>query len=69
LIGLFMGPIGLLLGSFAGAVGGELLATGMTEHATRVGFATWLGLLLGTLLKLALSFAMIAIFAAAWLID
>jgi len=68
-IGLFMGPLGLLLGSFAGAVGGELLATGKAQHATHVGFAAWLGLVLGTLFKLALTFAMIGIFAAAWLIE
>ncbi|HEY4645445.1 MAG TPA: DUF456 domain-containing protein [Steroidobacteraceae bacterium] len=69
LIGLFMGPFGVLFGSFAGAVGGELLATGKAQHATRVGFAAWLGLLLGTLFKLALTFAMIGIFTAAWLIE
>lgn len=69
LIGLFMGPFGLLIGSFAGAVGGELLATGRTQHAARVGFAAWLGLLLGTLFKLALTFAMVGIFIAAWLVE
>lgn len=68
-VGIFMGPFGLLLGSFVGAVGGELLATGNAQHATRVGFAAWLGLLLGTLFKLALTFAMVGVFIAAWMID
>jgi uncharacterized protein YqgC (DUF456 family) len=68
-VGIFMGPFGLLFGSFLGAVGGEMLATRDPERATRVGFAAWLGLLLGTLFKLALTFAMVGIFIAAWLID
>jgi uncharacterized protein YqgC (DUF456 family) len=68
-IGLFMGPFGLLLGAFIGAVGGELLATNDAARAGRVGIAAWIGLLLGTLFKLALTFAMVGIFVTAWLID
>lgn len=69
IVGIFMGPLGLLFGSFLGAVGGELLTNSDAGRATRVGFAAWLGLLLGTLFKLALTFAMLGIFITAWLVD
>ena len=69
LVGIFLGPFGLLFGSFAGAVAGELLSSRNAEHATRVGFSAWLGLIVGTLFKLALTFAMVGIFVTAWFID
>jgi uncharacterized protein YqgC (DUF456 family) len=69
LVGIFLGPFGLLLGSFAGAVAGELLNSRNAQQATRVGFAAWLGLVVGTLFKLALTFAMVGIFVTAWLVD
>lgn len=68
-LGIFFGPVGLLFGSFAGAIGGELLASRDAQHAARVGFAAWLGLIVGTLFKLALTFAMVGIFITAWLVD
>ena len=68
LIGLFFGLPGLLLGPFIGAIAGELSARGGLERATRVGMATWLGLLLGALLKLAISLAMLGVFLVAWLV-
>lgn len=71
LAGLFFGPIGLLLGPFAGAIGGELLHRRSLQkqdlgHATRIGFGTWFGILFGTVLKLALAFTMLGLFALAW---
>jgi uncharacterized protein YqgC (DUF456 family) len=66
LAGIFFGLPGLLVGPFAGAVGGELLAHGRVPQAARVGVATWVGLLFGTLAKLALVFTMLGIFAGAW---
>lgn len=69
IVGIFFGFAGLILGPFIGAVAGEWMATRNAEHATRVGVAAWLGLVLGTLFKVALAFAMIGIFVAAWLID
>jgi uncharacterized protein YqgC (DUF456 family) len=66
LVGVFFGLVGLLVGPFVGAVFGELAARGSPEQAARVGVATWLGLLFGTLLKLALSLAMVGIFTAAY---
>lgn len=71
--GLFLGPIGLFAGPFLGALGGELIsrrgvAAADLGQATRVGFATWLGMLVGTVLKLGLAFAMLGLFAAAWIL-
>jgi uncharacterized protein YqgC (DUF456 family) len=68
LAGLAFGIPGLVLGPFIGAVVGELLARGGVAAAARVGLATWVGLLLGTLAKLALAVTMIAIFAASYLL-
>ncbi len=65
IVGLFFGLPGLLLGPFAGAVTGELMAGGKVEKATKVGVATWLGLLFGTLAKLALCFTMLGVFLLA----
>jgi uncharacterized protein len=68
LVGLFFGLPGLLLGPFAGAVIGEISAGSRVDKATRVGLATWLGLLFGTLAKLALCFTMLGIFAFAFVL-
>ncbi len=62
IVGIFFGLPGLLLGPFAGAVIGELTVQGDSGKAAKVGIATWLGLLFGTLAKIALSFAMIGVF-------
>lgn len=68
LAGLFFGIPGLILGPFLGAAAGEFLSSKQWRQASKVGFATWIGLLLGTALKIALAFAMLAIFALAWLV-
>jgi uncharacterized protein YqgC (DUF456 family) len=64
--GLFLGLPGLILGPFVGAVIGELLSHGEVQKATRAGIATWMGLLFGTLAKLALVFTMLGVFATAY---
>ena len=69
--GLFFGPVGLLLGPFAGALVGELLhrrSLGGADlgDAAKIGFGTWLGILFGVVLKLGLAFAMLGLFALAW---
>ena len=71
LAGLFFGPLGLLMGPFAGAIGGELihrrsLLKQDLGHAARIGVGTWFGILFGTVLKLALAFTMLGLFALAW---
>ncbi len=68
ILGLSFGLPGLLLGPFVGAVAGEMVARGRFSQAMDVGVATWMGLLLGTLAKLALSLAMVGIFVAAYFI-
>jgi len=67
--GLFFLPIGLLAGPFLGALLGELwhARAWAWRQATRVGFGTWLGILLGTVLKLGLTFLMLGLFMVAWL--
>lgn len=69
--GLFLGPVGLLLGPFAGALAGELLHRRSLDRAhigeaAKIGLGTWLGILFGTVLKLGLAFAMLGLFALAW---
>jgi uncharacterized protein YqgC (DUF456 family) len=68
LIGLFFGIPGLIFGPFIGAVLGELRARRALGQAAMSGIGTWIGLLLGTVAKLALSVAMIGVFAFAWLV-
>lgn len=53
LIGVFLGPIGIILGPFAGAVIGELIANKLTfREALQVGFGSMLSFLVGTFFKL-----------------
>ncbi len=76
-IGTFAGlfvfpPFGLFVGPFAGALIGELLHRRNVDreslgHAAKIGFGTWLGIVLGVVLKLGIAFAMIGLFALAWL--
>lgn len=66
--GMFFGPVGLLAGPFVGALVGELIHVRELRQATRVGVGTWLGIVLGTALKLGLVFAMLALFAFAWFV-
>lgn len=68
LVGLCFGLPGLLLGPLLGAGLGELAAARQAQRAVRVGLFTWLGLLFGMLVKLALGLAMVAAFALAWLV-
>lgn len=64
--GLFFGPVGLFAGPFIGALLGELWHSRELGQATKVGVGTWLGILLGTVLKLGLAFAMLGLFVFAW---
>ena len=65
--GLFVfPPFGLFIGPFAGALIGEWLHERDLGNAARVGFGTWLGLVLAIVLKLGLAFAMLGVFALAW---
>jgi len=65
-VGMFFGFAGLVLGPFIGAVAGEFAAHGGVAQAGRVGIATWVGLIFGTLGKLAIACSMIGIFVLAF---
>lgn len=68
--GLFLGFIGIFIGPFVGAVAGELIHRRKLQdmgHAAKVGVGTWVGLLLGTILKLVIAFGMLGLFAVVWL--
>ena len=67
--GIFMGLVGVLFMPFVGAVIGEYIAQRNARQAAKVGLATWLGLLIGTVVKLVLAFMMIGIFVAALLLS
>jgi uncharacterized protein len=66
LVGLFFGLPGLLLGPFFGAVAGELSAGNSLLRGAHVGVSTWVGLLIGTIIKLVSSVTMVALFGAGW---
>lgn len=64
LVGIFLGPLGIILGPFAGAVLAELSLRRDWASAQRAGVGATLGLVLGAVAKLALAGAMLGIFAA-----
>ena len=64
-LGIFTGFIGLLFMPLVGAAVGEFIAQRDALRAGRIGFATWLGLLVGTVLKLAIVFTMVGVFIVA----
>ncbi len=64
---MFFGLPGILLGPFVGAVAAELSAGRDMQQAGRAGYGAWIGVILGTAAKLAITFLMVGIFAfAAW---
>jgi uncharacterized protein YqgC (DUF456 family) len=76
-VGLLAGVVGVLVLPFVGAVAGEWYAlrrappdaggSGTARRALDVGVATWIGLLVGTAVKLALAFVMVGVFVIALL--
>ena len=66
-LGLLLGLPGVILGPFAGAVAGELLAKRDLAQAGRAGFGAWVGFLLGTVARLGLACSMVGVFVAAYL--
>lgn len=65
LLGLFFGLPGLIFGPLVGAVLGELSTHRNVGRAAHVGMAAWVGFFVGTAVKIALAFSMVAIFLAA----
>ncbi|NTW56161.1 MAG: DUF456 family protein [Chlorobiaceae bacterium] len=60
--GIFFGFPGIILGPFIGALAGELLARRNLNDAGIAAVGTWLGVLVGAALKIAIAFTMIGIF-------
>lgn len=58
-VGMFFGIPGLLIGPFAGAVIGELWSGTSILRSAHVGIGTWIGMLVGILAKVVISFLMI----------
>jgi uncharacterized protein YqgC (DUF456 family) len=67
-LGIFSGLWGLIFLPLLGAVAGQYLVDRDLIRARNVGIATWLGMAIGTLAKIALTFLMIGVFVAALLI-
>ena len=63
--GVFTGLWGLLFMPLVGAAVGEFIAQRDVRRAGTVGLATWLGMLLGTAIKIAIVFTMIGVFVVA----
>ncbi|MGB2817730.1 MAG: DUF456 domain-containing protein [Burkholderiaceae bacterium] len=63
--GIVTGLWGLLFMPLVGAAIGEFISHRDALRAGRVGVATWVGLLVGTVVKLAVAFTMIGVFVAA----
>lgn len=65
LAGIVTGLWGLLFMPLVGATIGELIAQRDLMRAGKVGVATWIGLLIGTAVKVAIVFAMVGVFVVA----
>ena len=64
IIGMFFFPIGLIAGPFIGAVAGEVIAGRNLDAAGRAGIGATIGLLVGTVAKVAIGIVMIAVFVS-----
>jgi len=58
-VGIFVPPWGIILGPFIGALLGEVIGNANSEHALRAAFGSFIGFLVGTLLKFVVCIAML----------
>ena len=65
--GIFTGFVGLVFMPLVGAALGEYVARRDLRRAGHVGLSTWVGLMVGTALKVAIVFAMLGLFVGALL--
>jgi uncharacterized protein len=68
IIGLFLGPVGIILGPLLGAFVGEMIFKDNVNYALKAGFGSLLGFLMGVGMKLAASFAMTFYFVRALIV-
>ncbi len=68
IIGLFLGPPGIIIGPFIGAVVGELIFKDDIKYALKAGFGSLLGFLTGVGLKLAAALLMLFYFVKALIV-
>lgn len=68
-VGIFSGLWGLLIFPFVGAVLGEYIVRQQLDQASRVGLATWLGMMVGVIAKLAIALTMIGTFIAVYALN
>jgi len=67
LVGLFLGPVGILLGPAVGAIAFEYARNPDFQRAAKAGVGAFLGFVLGSAVKLALGFAMVGlVLVALW---
>ncbi len=59
---LFFSLPGLILGPFLGVMAVETAKGKSVREASKIGFATWIGMAVGVALKIGLAFAMLGIF-------
>jgi uncharacterized protein YqgC (DUF456 family) len=67
-LGIFTGLVGLIFMPLVGAAVGELIARGDLLRAGKVGLATWIGMVIGTIAKVAIVFVMVGVFLGALLL-
>ncbi len=60
-VGLGMGVVGIFFMPLVGAFVGEYIAQKNLKIATNVGWATWVGMMVGAALKVAIAFMMVGI--------
>ena len=60
--GLFFGIAGIVAGPFLGALFGELIARRDLKDAGIAAFGTWIGLVAGSAVKIAIAFTMLGLF-------
>lgn len=66
-IGFWFGPIGIIVGPFIGALLGELIGSRNSEQAFKAALGSFIGFLVGTVIKLIASVAMLYYFVASLL--
>ena len=67
IVGLFLGPLGIIIGPFFGALAGELLSGTPGDKAFRSAIGSFIGFLLGVGLKLMVTLVITFYFFKIWL--